>query len=56
MPIKAKCHLTDMGPEKYKKAIERLMTPGVQAATVAKEISKEFPGVTRRHLDRNPLH
>jgi hypothetical protein len=44
MPIKAKCHLTDMGPEKYKKAIERLMA-GVLAATVAKEISKEFPGV-----------
>jgi hypothetical protein len=44
MPIKAKCHLTDMGPEKYKKAIERLLT-GVLAATVAKDISKEFPGV-----------
>jgi hypothetical protein len=50
MPIKAKCHLTDMGPEKYKKAIERLMTPGVHAATVAKEISKEFPGVTLLRL------
>jgi hypothetical protein len=50
MPIKAKCHLTDMGPEKYKKAIERLMTPGVPAATVAKEISKEFPGVTLLRL------
>jgi hypothetical protein len=50
MPIKAKCLLTDMGPEKYKKAIERLMTPGVHAATVAKEISKEFPGVTLLRL------
>jgi hypothetical protein len=50
MPIKAKCHLEDMGPEKYKKAIERLMTPGVHAATVAKEISKEFPGVTLLRL------
>jgi hypothetical protein len=44
MPIKARCHLEDMGPEKYKKAIERLLD-GVLAATVAKDISKEFPGV-----------
>jgi hypothetical protein len=44
MPIKAKCHLEDMGPDKYQKAIERLLA-GVLAATVAKDISKEFPGV-----------
>jgi len=44
MPIKAKCHLEDMGPEKYQKAIERLLA-GVLAATVARDISKEFPGV-----------
>jgi hypothetical protein len=44
MPIKAKCHLEDMGPEKYQKAIERLLA-GVLAATVAKDISREFPGV-----------
>jgi hypothetical protein len=45
MPIKATCHLQDMGPEKYKKTIERLLVPGVLAATVAKEISKDFPGM-----------
>jgi hypothetical protein len=44
MPIKAKCHLEDMGPDKYRKAIERLLA-GALAATVAKEISKEFPSV-----------
>jgi hypothetical protein len=44
MPFKAKCHLENMGPEKYRKVIERLLT-GVLAATVAKDISKEFPGV-----------
>jgi hypothetical protein len=43
-PIKAKCHLEDMGPEKYKKAIEHLLA-GVLAATVVREISKEFPSV-----------
>jgi hypothetical protein len=44
MPIKAKCHLEDLGREQYHKAIERLLA-GVLAATVAKDISKEFPGV-----------
>jgi hypothetical protein len=45
MPIKTKCDLRGMGPEKYQKTIERLMMPGVLAATIAKEITKEFPGM-----------
>jgi hypothetical protein len=45
MPNKAMCDLKDMGPEKYQKTIKRLMMPGVLAATIAKEISKDFPGM-----------